>query len=128
MRRFLIFIALLFSAAVFSMGNQPSGNAFIPAKLIDKEGKTHKVNSIVCDDRSYFSFKDGAVEVKVPFEKIKKIVVLSQKGDFLEVEVTFKDGNKRKFLISSDVSCSGVTAYGTVEATLQDLKEIQFLD
>ena len=71
MRRFLSFITFLFSAAIFAMGNQPAGNAFIPAKLIDREGKIHKVNYILCEDRSYFSFKDGAVEVKIPLKKLK---------------------------------------------------------
>ncbi len=112
----------------FAMGGQPSVSSYIPAKLVDEVGKVHEVNALTCDDRTYLVFKDGAVEVKIPFQKMEKITVLSKEGEYLEVEVLFKDGTKRTFLISADTLCVGLTKYGTVEAYLSQLKEIDFVE
>jgi len=110
------------------MGGQPTVSTLIPAKLVDKTGKVHQTVSLVCNDRTYFTFKDGAVEVKVPFEKIKKLVVLEKKGEDLKVKVIFKDNNSKVFLIPANTICTGATKYGSLEVYLEDLKKIEFLN
>ena len=128
MRRFLTSLLLIAPSLIFAMGSQPSSSLLIPAKIVDKEGKVHKVVSIVCNDKTFFTFKDGAVELKVPFERIDRLEILKKEGDFLKVKVLFKDGSQKEFLISSDVYCTGTTKYGTLEAYIDQFKEIDFLN
>jgi hypothetical protein len=123
MRKLLISIVPFLA---FAMGGQPKLNEIIPAKLIDKEGKVHKVATLICDDKTYFQFKDGTVTVKVPFSKIKSLKVEGNSGDYLKVEVEFVNGKRKEFLIDPDVDCVGTTSYGTLEAYLSQLKEIDF--
>jgi len=123
MRKLLIAFVPFFS---FAMGGQPQLNQIIPATIVDKAGKTHEVGALVCDDKTYFKFKDGAVEVKVPFSKIKSLKVIAPSGDYLKVEVIFKNGQKREFLINPDVECVGTTPYGTLDAYMDQIKEIDF--
>ena len=108
------------------MGGQPTPNEIVSAKLIDRSGKEHLVQAFVCDDRTYFTFKDGDVTVKVPFDKIKKITI-EGKGENLTVKVYFKNGKVKTFLAEADTDCTGASEYGTVEASLDQLKEIDFL-
>ena len=119
-------ILAIFPALTFAMGGQPAPTEIVSAKLIDKSGKEHIVNALVCDDRTFFTFKDGDVTVKVPFDKIKKLVI-EGKGDNLTVKVYFKNGKVKTFVAEADTDCTGTSEYGTVEATLDQLKEIDFL-
>jgi len=128
MRKALGALLLILPSLLFAMGGQPTVSTLIPAKLVDKTGKVHQTVSLVCNDRTYFTFKDGAVEVKVPFEKIKKLVVLEKKGEDLKVKVIFKDNNSKVFLIPANTICTGATKYGSLEVYLEDLKKIEFLN
>ena len=110
----------------FAMGGKPPADAFIPAKIVDKSGAAHEVSALLCDEKAYFEFEDGSVTLKVPFGKIKKLVVLGSEGDKLKVEVYFTSGGKKTFLADPDVECSGPTPYGTLEAYLSQIKEIDF--
>jgi hypothetical protein len=123
MRKLLIAVVPFLT---FAMGGQPELNELIPAKLIDKQGKTHEVATLVCDDKTYFQFKDGSVTVKVPFSRIKSLKIEAPSGDYLKVEVVFKNGERKEFLTDPDVECIGTTPYGTVQAYLNQLKEIEF--
>ncbi|NPB05523.1 MAG: hypothetical protein GXO08_03990 [Aquificae bacterium] len=111
----------------FSMGGQPEVSTVVPARLVDETGKVHEVSALVCEGRTYFVFKDGALDVKVPFEKIDRLRVLGKEGDLLQVEVVFKDGTRKVFYVSADTYCVGSTEYGSVEAYLDRLREIDFL-
>jgi len=125
-----ILLALFFSlnGAVFAMGGQPQVNTLTPAKIVDDAGKVHTVVTLTCDDKTYFDFQDGTVTVKVPFEKIEKLVVKGASANgTLAVEVYFKNGKVKAFNISPDVECTGVNDYGTVDFQLSAIKEIEFL-
>ena len=117
---------LAFPLFAFAMGEKPPADAFIPAKIVDRSGTEHEVSALLCDDKAYFEFRDGSVVLKVPFGKVKRLVVLGAEGDRLKVEVYFTDGGKRSFLIDPDVECSGPTPYGTLEAYLSQIREITF--
>ena len=121
-KKILAFVPLL----SFAMGGQPTPNKIVSAKLIDKSGKEHFVKAFVCDDRTFFNFKDGDITVKVPFDKIEKVVVVGE-GENLTVKVYFKNGKVKTFVADSNTECTGVSDFGTVEASLDKLKEIDFL-
>ena len=124
MRKFLAFII---PSLTFAMGSQVAPSQLIAAKLIDRSGKVHNVKAFVCDDKTYFTFRDGDVIVKVPFERIKKVEI-SPQGENLKVKVYFTDGKIKTFIADADIDCTGVNDYGTVEASLDKLKEIDFLN
>ena len=119
-------VALILPVLSFSMGERSLPQELIPAKIVDKKGEIHEVSALICDGKSYFTFEDGSVYLKVPFEQIKKMVIEAKKGDKLIVEVFFKNGLRKKVLIDADVECSGPTPYGVIDAYLSQIKEIDF--
>ena len=125
MRKKLL-LAFTLPLLTFAMGERTVPQNLVPAKIVDKKGAVHEVSALVCDDKTYFTFEDGAVYLKVPFENLKKLVVESKKGDKLLVEAYFTDGTEKKLLIDPDVECVGTTPYGTIDAFLSQIKEIDF--
>ncbi len=121
-----LFIALALPLLTFAMGERAVPQNFVPAKVVDNKGVVHEVSALVCDGKTYFTFEDGSVYLKVPFTKLKKLVVEGKKGDKLLVEAYFTDGGKKALLIDSDVECMGPTPYGTIDAFLSQVKEIDF--
>jgi len=118
--------ALALPLLTFAMGERAVPQNFVPAKIVDKRGVAHEVSALVCDGKTYFTFEDGSVYLKVPFENLKKLVVVGKKGDKLLVEVYFTNGGRKKLLIDPDVECVGPTPYGTVDAFLSQIREIDF--
>ncbi|MEO2153257.1 MAG: hypothetical protein ABGX24_02425 [Aquificota bacterium] len=112
----------------FSMGGQPDITASVKALLIDKAGKKHKVDALICDEKTFFEVQDGDVILKIPFDKIQKVEILpSKEPDKVLAVIKFKNGQERKFLLPKDVLCVGLTPVGTLEAYIDHLKEIDFL-
>ena len=124
--RKLLAAVLFVPATLFAMGGQPEVGTLTPAKIVDAAGKVHTVAGLVCNDKNYFSFTDGAVKVKIPFTKIEKVVFLKEGGKIL-AKVYLKNGEIKEFFIEPDTECVGMTEYGTVEAPVSAIKEIDFL-
>ena len=80
---------------------------------------------LICDDRDYFVFKDGAADVKVPFSVIKKIEI-TKMGDKLIAKVVFKNGKTKTFGLEPDTVCDGTTEFGVLEIDIEKIKEIDF--
>jgi len=125
MRKILPLI-FTFVGTAFAMGGQPQVETLTPAKIIDTAEKIHTVTNLVCDDKNYFVFTDGAVSVKIPFVNIKK-VVFEKEGQKLLAKVYLKDGSVKVFVADPQTDCVGTTLYGSVEAPLSAIKEIDFL-
>ena len=116
----------MLSAASFAMGERETPATLTPAVIVDLSGIKHEVSSLSCDGKNYFDFKDGSVTLEVPFSKIKKLQVLKKERDLLLVKVIFVNGRERTFKIEADVECVGATPYGTLDAYLSQIKEIDF--
>ncbi len=108
------------------MGGRSQVSQLIPAVIVDRAGKTHRVEALACNGNTYFVFIDGNATLEVPFLKIKTLSVLGKKGDKLEVEIKTVDGKSYKFETYSDVDCTGYTPLGKLEISLQAVKEIEF--
>jgi len=125
MRKLLV--SLLFvPATLFAMGGQPQVDTLTPAKIVDAAGKVHAVAGLVCNDKTYFTFYDGAVKVKIPFTRVEKVLFI-KKGEKVLAKVYLKNGEVKEFFVEPDAECVGMTEYGTIEAPVSAIKEIEFL-
>jgi len=112
---------------IYGMGSQPSITTPVPAQIIDDKGKVHQVDTLVCDDKTYFEVNDGSAVLKIPFDKIKKVLINAPKNaDYVNITFIFFNGEKKSFQISPDVLCTGSTTFGTLEIYINQIKEIDF--
>ncbi|HID79827.1 MAG TPA: hypothetical protein EYH48_00230 [Aquifex aeolicus] len=126
MRKFLALVSFI-PTLVFSMGQRPVAEYMHTVKIVDSRGEEHILKFLSCDGNDYFEFEDGSLLVKVPFNIVQKVEVVSSEGEKLKVRVYFRGGKEREFSTEGDILCKGISDYGYIEAYLKQIKEIIFL-
>jgi hypothetical protein len=94
--------------------------------VVGKDGTETKVFPRNFED-SYsgkaFQFKNGQ---SVPFERIKSVDFMDQRGSEQDIKVTLRDGRDVAGAIMSGEQLTGATDIGPVSISVKDVKRIEF--
>jgi len=112
------------SLLALSMGEPVKLNKNLHIQVVDKEGITHKFSGILCNGRDYLRVKEGSVEYSVPFENVRQISVLSQRGESVYVKLILTNGVEKEIALSSNTYCTSQSELGKAGFYIRDVRDI----
>ena len=128
MKRLAISLFLI-PVAVLAMGERTSAPPHVKknvAKVIDRDGISHRIEGLVCGSGGEIRFKKGSIDYRVSQTSISRIEVAGTGKDYAKVRVLFEDGDTEEYKVSTSLRCSAETDKGTVDFYIDEVKEITF--
>lgn len=134
--RFSITI-FLFLAFIVLTGMGGKGGGFERAPRVDKnfvvtvtDVSGNKINGekFSWEGRVHFAGFMGVTSITVPFEKIKEISIGEKREKKVKVTAKLKDGTETAFDIDADSRCYGEAPFGSFMLTMEEMKNVSFMN
>ncbi len=133
MKRLLIcFTTVLAWVFLTAMGTRPGTEVPVPevnfkATVIDDQDISTKCENVSWEGRTYFTGMRGKGVVTIPFEKVKKITVVGERGDGrVDFQVMLRNGDIVAVTFDDEERFFGTTDFGTYRILAKNIKEIIF--
>ena len=119
------------SLGLGGVGGPTPGKVPVPprnftAEVTDRQGIVTKASQVSCGGEIFVVGKRGDTTLTVGFDKIRRVRFGTPTERSVEATIETTGGDTVRLRVDRDLTCAGVTEFGTVQVAAGDLQAIVF--
>lgn len=105
----------------------PKPDRFFTVELVDAEDVSFRLREFSMEGLTLLPVEAGKALVSLDFAEIREALFLRQ-GDKIKAVVEFQNNSSMEFFLEPDLSFFGLTDWGKVNVTAEDVRRITFIE
>lgn len=119
----------LASLGLGGTGGATPGKVPVPARnfgaeVTDRQGVVTRATQVSCGGEIFVVGKRGETTLTVGFDKVRRVRFGSAGDRYVEATVETAGGDTVRLRVDKDLTCAGMTEFGTVQVAAGDLQQI----